>query len=58
MALGPEDFSASVGGAAEFVGSIGEFSDTHKLRESATRARPGWLCRSLGDPPDTSGYIQ
>ncbi|RJT23630.1 CoA ester lyase [Mesorhizobium waimense] len=63
MALGPEDFSAAVGGAPEFdllltpnlsvlfaaraagllplgfVGSIGEFSDTHKLREAAVRAR-------------------
>ncbi|TIW38235.1 MAG: CoA ester lyase, partial [Mesorhizobium sp.] len=63
MALGPEDFSASVGGAPEldllltpnlsvlfaaraagllplgFVGSIGEFSDTHKLRAAATHAR-------------------
>ncbi|RWD26514.1 MAG: CoA ester lyase [Mesorhizobium sp.] len=63
MALGPEDFSAAVGGAPEsdllltpnlsvlfaaraagllplgFIGSIGEFSDTHKLREAATRAR-------------------
>ncbi|MER9751593.1 CoA ester lyase [Mesorhizobium sp. M0140] len=63
MALGPEDFSAAVGGAPEFdlllapnlsvlfaaraagllplgfIGSIGEFSDTHKLREAATHAR-------------------
>ncbi|MES0070280.1 CoA ester lyase [Mesorhizobium sp. M0074] len=63
MALGPEDFSAAVGGAPEFdlllapnlsvlfaaraagllplgfIGSIGEFSDTHKLREAATQAR-------------------
>ncbi|MES0007835.1 CoA ester lyase [Mesorhizobium sp. M0062] len=63
MALGPEDFSAAVGGAPEFdlllapnlsvlfaaraagllplgfVGSIGEFSDTHKLREAAVHAR-------------------
>lgn len=63
MALGPEDFSAAVGGAPEFdllltpnlsvlfaaraagllplgfVGSIGEFSDTHKLREAAAHAR-------------------
>ncbi|MES0151734.1 CoA ester lyase [Mesorhizobium sp. M0012] len=63
MALGPEDFSASVGGAPEFdlllmpnlsvlfaaraagllplgfIGSIGEFSDTHKLREAAAHAR-------------------
>ncbi|MER9495112.1 CoA ester lyase [Mesorhizobium sp. M0320] len=63
MALGPEDFSAAVGGAPEFdllltpnlsvlfaarsagllplgfIGSIGEFSDTHKLRESALCAR-------------------
>ncbi|RAZ84795.1 CoA ester lyase [Mesorhizobium hawassense] len=63
MALGPEDFSAAVGGAPEFdlllapnlsvlfaaraagllplgfVGSIGEFSDSDKLREAATRAR-------------------
>lgn len=63
MALGPEDFSASVGGAPEldllltpnlsvlfaaraagllplgFVGSIGEFSDTHKIREAAAHAR-------------------
>ncbi|RWI72076.1 MAG: CoA ester lyase [Mesorhizobium sp.] len=63
MALGPEDFSAAVGGAPEFdllltpnlsvlfaaraagllplgfIGSIGEFSDTHKLREAAVRAR-------------------
>lgn len=63
MALGPEDFSASVGGAPEFdllltpnlsvlfaaraagliplgfIGSIGEFSDNHKLREAAVHAR-------------------
>ncbi|WP_245331295.1 HpcH/HpaI aldolase/citrate lyase family protein [Mesorhizobium sophorae] len=63
MALGPEDFSAAVGGAPEFdlllapnlsvlfaaraagllplgfIGSIGEFSDTEKLREVATHAR-------------------
>ncbi|ESX66339.1 CoA ester lyase [Mesorhizobium sp. LSHC414A00] len=63
MALGPEDFSASVGGAPEFdlllapnlavlfaaraagllplgfIGSIGEFSDTDKLREAAAHAR-------------------
>ncbi|RWN60399.1 MAG: CoA ester lyase [Mesorhizobium sp.] len=63
MALGPEDFSAAVGGAPEFdllltpnlsvlfaaraagllplgfVGSIGEFSDTDKLREAARHAR-------------------
>lgn len=63
MALGPEDFSAAVGGAPEydllltpnlsvlfaartaglvplgFIGSIGEFSDTHKLREAAEHAR-------------------
>ncbi|MER8996024.1 CoA ester lyase [Mesorhizobium sp. M0678] len=63
MALGPEDFSAAVGGAPEFdllltpnlsvlfaaraagllplgfIGSIGEFSDTHKLREVAAHAR-------------------
>ncbi|WP_192179649.1 HpcH/HpaI aldolase/citrate lyase family protein [Mesorhizobium amorphae] len=63
MALGPEDFSAAVGGAPEFdlllapnlsvlfaaraagllplgfIGSIGEFSDTHKLRETAAHAR-------------------
>ncbi|MER8376729.1 CoA ester lyase [Mesorhizobium sp. M1406] len=63
MALGPEDFSAAVGGAPEFdllltpnlavlfaaraagllplgfIGSIGEFSDTRKLREAATHAR-------------------
>ncbi|PBB14300.1 CoA ester lyase [Mesorhizobium loti] len=63
MALGPEDFSAGVGGSPEFdlllapnlsvlfaaraagllplgfVGSIGEFSDSDKLREAATRAR-------------------
>ncbi|WP_292064720.1 CoA ester lyase [Mesorhizobium sp.] len=63
MALGPEDFSAAVGGALEFdlllapslavlfaaraagllplgfVGSIGEFSDTYRLREAATHAR-------------------
>ncbi|WP_281033674.1 MULTISPECIES: aldolase/citrate lyase family protein [unclassified Mesorhizobium] len=63
MALGPEDFSAAVGGAPEFdllltpnlsvlfaaraagllplgfVGSIGELSDTDKLREAAVRAR-------------------
>ncbi|RWH67705.1 MAG: CoA ester lyase [Mesorhizobium sp.] len=63
MALGPEDFSAAVGGAPEFdlllmpnlsvlfaaraagllplgyVGSIGNFSDTHKLREAAAHAR-------------------
>jgi citrate lyase subunit beta / citryl-CoA lyase len=63
MALGPEDFSAAVGGTPEFdllltpnlsvlfaaraagllplgfIGSIGEFSDTHKLREAAVRAR-------------------
>ncbi|BCH05273.1 CoA ester lyase (plasmid) [Mesorhizobium sp. 131-2-5] len=63
MALGPEDFSAAVGGAPEFdlllapnlsvlfaaraagllplgfVGSIGEFSDTDKLREAAVHAR-------------------
>lgn len=63
MALGPEDFSAAVGGAPEFdllltpnlavlfaaraagllplgfVGSIGEFSDTDKLREAAAHAR-------------------
>ncbi|WP_287201708.1 CoA ester lyase [Mesorhizobium sp.] len=63
MALGPEDFSAAVGGSPEFdllltpnlsvlfaaraagllplgfIGSIGEFSDTHKLRETAAQAR-------------------
>lgn len=63
MALGPEDFSAAIGGAPEFdllltpnlsvlfaaraagllplglVGSIGDFSDTHKLREAAVHAR-------------------
>lgn len=63
MALGPEDFSAAVGGAPEFdlllapnlavlfaaraagllplgfIGSIGEFSDTRKLREVAMHAR-------------------
>ncbi|CCV10431.1 CoA ester lyase [Mesorhizobium sp. STM 4661] len=63
MALGPEDFSAAVGGTPEFdllltpnlsvlfaaraagllplgfIGSIGEFSDTHKLREAAVHAR-------------------
>ncbi|MER9927197.1 CoA ester lyase [Mesorhizobium sp. M0048] len=63
MALGPEDFSAAVGGAPEFdllltpnlsvlfaaraagllplgfIGSIGDFSDTHKLREAAAHAR-------------------
>ncbi|MER9708427.1 CoA ester lyase [Mesorhizobium sp. M0204] len=63
MALGPEDFSAAVGGAPEFdllltpnlsvlfaaraagllplgfIGSIGEFSDTQKLREAAAHAR-------------------
>ncbi|MER9108052.1 CoA ester lyase [Mesorhizobium sp. M0848] len=63
MALGPEDFSASVGGSPEFdllltpnlsvlfaaraagllplgfIGSIGEFSDTDKLREAAMHAR-------------------
>lgn len=63
MALGPEDFSAAVGGVPEFdlllapnlsvlfaaraagllplgfIGSIGEFSDTHKLREAAVHAR-------------------
>ncbi|RWG84647.1 MAG: CoA ester lyase [Mesorhizobium sp.] len=63
MALGPEDFSASVGGTPEFdllltpnlsvlfaaraagllplgfVGSIGEVSDTDKLREAAAHAR-------------------
>lgn len=63
MALGPEDFSAAVGGAPEFdllltpnlsvlfaaraagllplgfIGSIGEFSDTDKLREAAAHAR-------------------
>ncbi|RWJ98486.1 CoA ester lyase [Mesorhizobium sp.] len=63
MALGPEDFSAAVGGAPEldllltpnlsvlfaaraagllplgFIGSIGAFSDTHKLREGAEHAR-------------------
>ncbi|MER9585779.1 CoA ester lyase [Mesorhizobium sp. M0276] len=63
MALGPEDFSAAVGGSPEFdlllapnlsvlfaaraagllplgfVGSIGEFSDTDKLREAAAHAR-------------------
>ncbi|ESX98024.1 citryl-CoA lyase [Mesorhizobium sp. LNJC399B00] len=63
MALGPEDFSAAVGGAPEFdlllapnlavlfaaraagllplgfVGSIGEFSDSDKLREAAVHAR-------------------
>ncbi|MER9191584.1 HpcH/HpaI aldolase/citrate lyase family protein [Mesorhizobium australicum] len=63
MALGPEDFSASVGGAPEFdllltpnlsvlfaaraagllplgfVGSIGEFSDSDKVREAAAHAR-------------------
>ncbi|MER8542957.1 CoA ester lyase [Mesorhizobium sp. M1334] len=63
MALGPEDFSAAVGGAPEFdllltpnlsvlfaaraagllplgfIGSIGEFSDTHKVREAAVHAR-------------------
>ncbi|ESX84853.1 citryl-CoA lyase [Mesorhizobium sp. LSHC412B00] len=63
MALGPEDFSAAVGGSPEFdlllapnlsvlfaaraagllplgfVGSIGEFTDTQKLREAAVHAR-------------------
>ncbi|MER8652096.1 CoA ester lyase [Mesorhizobium sp. M1121] len=63
MALGPEDFSAAVGGTPEFdllltpnlsvlfaaraagllplgfIGSIGDFSDTHKLREAAVHAR-------------------
>ncbi|MER9371962.1 CoA ester lyase [Mesorhizobium sp. M0491] len=63
MALGPEDFSAAVGGAPEFdllmapnlsvlfaaraagllpmgfIGSIGEFSDSNKLRETAEHAR-------------------
>ncbi|RWK87218.1 MAG: CoA ester lyase [Mesorhizobium sp.] len=63
MALGPEDFSAAVGGAPEFdllltpnlsvlfaaraagllplgfIGSIGDFSDTHKIRETAAQAR-------------------
>ncbi|WP_292598136.1 CoA ester lyase [Mesorhizobium sp.] len=63
MALGPEDFSAAVGGSPEFdlllspnlsvlfaaraagllplgfIGSIGEFSDTHKLRKTAAHAR-------------------
>ncbi|GLS33054.1 CoA ester lyase [Mesorhizobium albiziae] len=63
MALGPEDFSAAVGGAPQFdlllvpnlavlfaaraagllplgfIGSIGEFSDTRKLREAAMHAR-------------------
>ncbi|MER9533860.1 CoA ester lyase [Mesorhizobium sp. M0309] len=63
MALGPEDFSAAVGGAPEFdllltpnlsvlfaaraagllplgfIGSIGEFSDSDKLRTAATHAR-------------------
>ncbi|RUW67066.1 MAG: CoA ester lyase [Mesorhizobium sp.] len=63
LALGPEDFSAAVGGAPEFdlllspnlsvlfaaraagllplgfIGSIGEFSDTHKVREAAVHAR-------------------
>ncbi|WP_287122634.1 CoA ester lyase [Mesorhizobium sp.] len=63
MALGPEDFSAAVGGAPEFdlllapnlavlfaaraagllplgfIGSVGEFSDTHRLRETAAHAR-------------------
>ncbi|MCV3211478.1 CoA ester lyase [Mesorhizobium sp. YC-39] len=63
MTLGPEDFSAAVGGAPEFdllltpnlsvlfaaraagllplgfVGSISEFSDTHKLRKAAAHAR-------------------
>ncbi|PZV34499.1 CoA ester lyase [Mesorhizobium kowhaii] len=63
MALGPEDFSAAVGGSPQFdllltpnlsvlfaaraagllplgfIGSIGEFSDTHKLREAAAHAR-------------------
>ncbi|QKC99989.1 CoA ester lyase [Mesorhizobium sp. NZP2298] len=63
MALGPEDFSAAVGGAPDFdlllapnlsvlfaaraagllplgfIGSIGEFSDTGKLREAAAHAR-------------------
>ncbi|QKC92354.1 CoA ester lyase [Mesorhizobium sp. NZP2234] len=63
LALGPEDFSAAVGGSPEFdlllapnlavlfaartagllplgfIGSIAEFSDTHKLRESAAHAR-------------------
>ncbi|MER9390252.1 CoA ester lyase [Mesorhizobium sp. M0435] len=63
MALGPEDFSAAVGGSPDFdllltptlsvlfaaraagllplgfIGSIGEFSDTHKLREAAVHAR-------------------
>ncbi|MER9977449.1 CoA ester lyase [Mesorhizobium sp. M0085] len=63
MTLGPEDFSATVGGAPEFdlllmpnlsvlfaaraagllplgfIGSIGEFSDAHKLREAAAHAR-------------------
>ncbi|RWL06445.1 MAG: CoA ester lyase [Mesorhizobium sp.] len=63
MALGPEDFSAAVGGVPEFdllltpnlsvlfaaraagllplgfIGSIGEFSDTDKLREAVAHAR-------------------
>ncbi|MER8759759.1 CoA ester lyase [Mesorhizobium sp. M0976] len=63
MALGPEDFSAAVGGTPEFdllltpnlsvlfaaraagllplgfIGSIGDFSDTNKLREAAVHAR-------------------
>ncbi|WP_245429095.1 hypothetical protein [Mesorhizobium sp. WSM3860] len=63
MALGPKDFSASVGAAPEFdllltpnlsvlfaarvagllpqgfIGSIGESSDTHKLRETAAHSR-------------------
>ncbi|TIN31915.1 MAG: CoA ester lyase [Mesorhizobium sp.] len=63
MALGPEDFSAAVGGSPEFdllltpnlsilfaaraagllplgfIGSIGEFSDTHSLRQTAAHAR-------------------
>ncbi|MER9408200.1 CoA ester lyase [Mesorhizobium caraganae] len=63
MALGPEDFSAAVGGVPEFdllltpnlsvlfaaraagllplgfIGSIGELSDTGKLREAAIHAR-------------------
>ncbi|ARP68102.1 CoA ester lyase [Mesorhizobium sp. WSM1497] len=63
MALGPEDFSAAVGGVPGFdlllapslavlfaaraagllplgfIGSMGEFSDTYKLREAAAHAR-------------------
>ncbi|MER8702621.1 CoA ester lyase [Mesorhizobium sp. M1273] len=63
MALGPEDFTAAVGGAPQFdlllapnlsvlfaaraagllplgfIGSIGEFSDTDKLREATAHAR-------------------